>query len=393
MAGPYILTYYDVWMHLVDFIGKDGSTPAQRDVARAVQSAHAEVANAHHWDYYDATYRVRFNAPYSTGTVVYDHTGGTYERELTLTTGTWPDWIEDGKIRIGSVNHVVESKKSSTVITLDPTINPGADVASTTYTAFCTDYALPNDFISLSRVISESNWWNNTYVTPEQFVRLENHAYSTGDTLAWTIKGDPSNYSQLVLSVYPGPASATSADLAYRRRPRPLRITGNKTGHTVGTVTIASGAAAVTGNSTTFASDMVGSIIRLGDTSNVPTGLDGLNPFVDERSLVAFATAAGAAAVTLDSNVSQTFTAVKYMVTDAVDIDQAIVPLFLRCCEKQMAILRRMEDMANITGIYEQELRKAMSATNRHTELRFAGDHDRFESRRMAHYTKGADVV
>ena len=391
MAGPYILTYYDAWMHLVDFVGKDGSGPAQRDVARAIQLAHQEIANAHHWDYYDSTHRVRFDAIQTSSTVTYDHTGGTYERELTLASGTWPDWAASGKIRIGSVNHVVESRKSDTVLTLDPSINPGVDVAAgTNYTLFRTDYPLPNDFISLSNVISEDNWWYNRYVTPEQFARLENSAFSTGDVDAWTIKGDPNNFAQLALCVFPAPATATSADIPYRRRPRPLRISGNKTAHTQGTVAISNGAAAVTGTGTAFASDMVGSIIRLGNTADTPTGLDGLNPFIDQRSIVAFTSTT---AVTLDANVAQAFSGAKYMITDPVDIDIAMVPVFLRCCEKQMSILRRMDDSNNINGLYEQELRKAKSATQRSTQARFCGDGATDYGRRIADYTQGADVI
>lgn len=73
---------------------------------------------------------------YSTGTVVYDHTGGANERQLTLTGGTWPTWAKSpGRIFINEDWYSLDTRVSDSIVTLKSTDNPGADVASTTFYA------------------------------------------------------------------------------------------------------------------------------------------------------------------------------------------------------------------------------------------------------------------
>jgi hypothetical protein len=390
MAGPNILSFHDAYTHLFDFVGKDGSSPAQRDIVRAIQQAHTELANAHAWEYYESEYRIRLSAPYSTGTITYDHTGGTYEREVTLASGTWPSWAASGKLRIGATNHNVATRESDTVITLDPSLNPGTDVAAgTSYTLFRSEYPLPQDMISMSSPLNEDNWWYNSYVTPNAFLRLEKHGYTTGSTYAWTIKGDPNNLSQLVIAVYPAADAGDSMDFMYRRRPRRLLISGAKTAHTQGTIATTSGSTTVTGTGTSFDSSMVGSLFRRGDATNTPDGIYGLNPYQEERSIIAVASTTS---LTLDAGSSATSSGVKYMVTDPVDIEHSMANLFLRCCEKQIAQGRRMEDVAQIVALYDMELRKAKNSSSRSTQSRFAGDGMMSGHRRLADFPLGADI-
>lgn len=73
---------------------------------------------------------------YSTGTVVYDHTGGANERQLTLTSGTWPTWAKlPGRIFINNDWYSLDTRVSDSIVTLRITDNPGSDVSSTTFFA------------------------------------------------------------------------------------------------------------------------------------------------------------------------------------------------------------------------------------------------------------------
>lgn len=75
---------------------------------------------------------------YNTGTVSYDHTGGSSERLVTLSGGSFPAWVDtDAAITIAGVRYPIASVLSSTTLTLNAASstntvnNPGADVGST----------------------------------------------------------------------------------------------------------------------------------------------------------------------------------------------------------------------------------------------------------------------
>lgn len=71
---------------------------------------------------------------YSTGTVVYDHTGGSSERLVTLTGGSFPAWVDAGaRIKVGTDWGTIASRINATNITLSS--GPSADVSSGPYEA------------------------------------------------------------------------------------------------------------------------------------------------------------------------------------------------------------------------------------------------------------------
>jgi len=77
--------------------------------------------------------RTDFGA-YTTGTIEYDHTGSANEFEVTLSGvgAEWPAWAATGVITILGVEYTVDARISTTILTLDSSSNPGADVAAST---------------------------------------------------------------------------------------------------------------------------------------------------------------------------------------------------------------------------------------------------------------------
>ena len=390
MSNPYIMTYRDIYDALLDYVGRSTGSASQRDIVRAIQNAYQEFVGAHAWDYYTVQGRIITNAHQTSSTITYDHTGGTYEREMTIAAGTWPSWIEFGRIRVGVVIYHVEERKSDTVITLDPVLNPGADIAAgTSYTAFRSVYPLPADCVDVGEPLSEDNWWYGRYVQPQDFLALERHGFEAGTMYAYTIMGDPNLYGQLAFHFYPYQSSAVSLDYVYKRRPRQMKLTGHKTAHSVGTVSVTADTATLNGTSTTFDSTMVGAIVRFAsDSTTTPTGLDGLDPAAEERSIITFTNATTAV---LDANSTSGHSGVSYVISDPVDIEQALIPMFMRCCEKHISILRRMEDLDTSIALYDMALRKAKSASSRVKQRRYAGDGRPWRFRRLAHYPLGDD--
>lgn len=69
-------------------------------------------------------------ATYSTGTVQYQHSGGSSPRLVTLTGGTFPVWAGDGDILINGTVHECTSRLSDTTLQLSTAHNPGVDISA-----------------------------------------------------------------------------------------------------------------------------------------------------------------------------------------------------------------------------------------------------------------------
>jgi hypothetical protein len=111
----------------------------------------------HDWSFLMPAATLLLNASYTTGTIAYDHTGGSSERLVTLTGGEWPSYSYDGSlpqsaaggvlIDIAGTSYTIDQIVTSTTLTLPANDNPAADVdAATNYTMHQDDYDLPDDF-------------------------------------------------------------------------------------------------------------------------------------------------------------------------------------------------------------------------------------------------------
>lgn len=109
----------------------------------------------HRWSFLHPITTLTTQAPYSTGTIAYDHTGGASERLITLTNGTWPSWAADGSITISATTYAVLTRTSDSVILLADGDNPGADISSgTSYELGRQDMDLADDFGGIEGTIT-----------------------------------------------------------------------------------------------------------------------------------------------------------------------------------------------------------------------------------------------
>lgn len=384
MATIGLTTFKDMIDHLVAYLGDNATKDAVRDVKRAAIDGYRELTTSHRWSYFFQRGRISTVASYTTGTIAYDHTGGTYENEITLTSGTWPSWANLGQIVISDIVYQVSERKSDTVITLLATSNPGADVdAGTTYTLYRDTYALPCDFQSMD-TIQLVNFWPLVFVHPREWLERQRVYQSPSSPRFCSIVGSPDHFGAMALGLYPAPDSAQAIDFIYHRRPRPLVVDEQK----AGTVTLAADSTTLTGSGTAFSSSMVGSVIRLSSsTTDHPTGISGNNSYAIERTIVAVASATS---LTIDSSSSTGYTAVKYVISDPVDIEEgAMMTALLRCCEKQTAIGRIMKNMANAAAAYRESLVQAREADSRWQGLRAYGGRNQYL--RLRDYPSGSD--
>jgi len=369
-----ILTYYDALAWASDFVSGSGtSSMAQRDLRRAIQVAQRKFCSVYDWAFLKRQGRVQLQAVQSTGTVVYDHTGGTYERQLTLTGATWPTWVEDAVVKLGGANYIchVDDYKSTTVITLDSVLNPGQDVASTTYTCYPLYYHLPADFESLEEVWGQESWRLGREMPLDTILALHRYESDSGDLDYYAIAEVADLLGTMGLYLYPPIDAAETLDFTYKRRARDLRYTGHDTAESQGTISVSVANTTMTGVGTAFDLAMIGSVVRIGtSSSNVPTGLEGLYPYSEERVITAVASATSA---TLDSMPGRGRSGVKYTITDPIDLPPVAHNAFLWCVANEIAGSRIMKNSGEVAARYREALLETRAADNRVTGIRVVG--------------------
>ena len=341
------LTYFDAVESLIVSSYGGPQDAEQRDIRTAIHRAYDELTTIRDWSYYHVHGRIILQAPYDTGSVT--SSGVT----VTLAGGTWPSWAATGAyLKVGEEICRVASRTSGSVIVLDAALSLKADITSQPYTLYRTVYPLPADFRNLDEPSDEYNWWSGLYVTPDQAMKIERVSNSSGEPYHWTIIKDPDS-TGWAIKVIGYPTGTQTLDFTYRRTARPIRYSGHEAALRQGT--IARTGAAVTGGGTAFAAAMVGSILRVGDTTNVPGPIESLTPWVSEGKITAVGSATGL--TTEDSGAVASST--KYLITDPIDIAPHMHAAMDSACDYWLARIRGAgEDKA--FGLYQRDLRLAM---------------------------------
>lgn len=374
-----LTTFDDLIQHTISFMSKDASQAAATDAKEAVLDAYASLATYHTWNYYRRIYRLSTNAPYSTGTVVYDHTGGAYERVLTLTSGTWPAWASYGVVQLDDTTYEVQERKSATQLVLDIASNPGADVAST-YRLFRDSYPLPSDFLAIVSLSFSNSTCSPGFLYPQEFSSVRGRVNnSPGRPQGYAVIGSSDFFGSMSLCFWNAPDQAYAVDLLYTSRGRDMVVDSYREG----SVSTASGSDLVTGSGTDFDSEMEGSIIRVGkSTDRKVTGNERLFRYATERTVLEVVSATS---LRVDSAMPSDREDAGYVISDPVDVEQNAMLRFLkRECEKQARIKTRMkpveggEDMK----VWKEEMNLAMAADSRYIGNRVASS-PRFHPRRL----------
>lgn len=387
-----LMTYQDLIDHLVEYQRANPSQYATNNAKRAILAAYRNFPDDCRWSYYYKVGRICTVAPYDTGTVTFDYSGGNVERELTLTDGVWPEWAAFGTILIGEVAYDVADRLSGTRLQLEIDQAPTADITTATgFTIYRDTYALPVDFRLLDEIYTKESWLKLSYVHPREW--LVAHRYNTSSSnspLTYTITGSPNYMGALAIRFYPYPDSASELDYIYQRRPRPLRIEKVSTGE----VNMSSGDTYLdlASGDVTWSDKHLGSVIRLGSSNdtNIPTGREMDNPYQMER--VIMDVNATGNQITVDQQAFESFSNATYVISDPIDVEPGVMTTaFLRRCELELAILTRMSDRALVKQVYDEELDKARAHDSRVTSQRSV-ESGSIGGRRLAYMNAGPDV-
>jgi hypothetical protein len=347
-------TYFDLVESLIVSSYGGPQDAEQRDIRTAIHRAYDELTTIRDWAYYHVHGRVALQAPYSTGTAEFDNSG------LTDGVGTQWDLVTDFSshpkhftLRVADRNYPVTAYASATQMMISAggfTSQPGA------YTLFRSIYPLPSDFRNMDEPSDEYNWWSGLYITPDQAMKLERVSNSSGEPYHWTIIKDPHG-SGWAIKIVGYPTKQETLDFTYRRTARPIRYSGHEPALRQGTIARVPPPITdtVTGSGTAFAPAMVGSILRVGDTANVPGPIESLAPWAAESKI----TAVGSATSLTTDTVATIASSTKYLITDPIDIAPHMHGAMDSACDYWLARIRGTgEDKA--FSMYQRDLRLAM---------------------------------
>lgn len=363
-------TFRDLYAYVANAFDSDHFSEGSIDSRRMIQAcmdAYRELASQHDWSYLNRRSQVRIEAPQTTGTVTYDHTGGTYERELTLSGATFPSDARYYKVEIDDEVYEIAERKSSTVVTLREDTNPGADVAGTSYKLFRQEYPAPADFRTGSQLWQLSDrFWNPKFVHPADLQAWDsNQVVSFDEPRVYTIRSSDDAYGQLVFEFAPVSDSARLFDFTYKAQPKTVKPFGQSTEYYDGTVSVSG--TTVTGSGTAFSDRMVGSVIRFSSDDNVPSGRIGSSedyvPYTEQAIVTAVASATS---LTIDQALSGSYSDTGFTIGDPLDIEPHVMlePLKL-LAEANFMRLSNMKEYRERRGDYEMALRLAKSADSR----------------------------
>lgn len=342
-ANAEVWTYQDLVEHLLDMFNEERVGRPLRTARRAAREAMRDLHMSHRWCYYNAERIFSTSAQHATGTIEYDHTGGSSERLVTLSDSTWPSDVRYHKIILNDTHYPIDTVIDTTNLTLSADENPGADLAAGTgYKVYREAYPLPSGFGEFGNLIDITNNRTVPLIGTDLQVTRKIRAYDTPDT-PWqvAIRNAEEFLNSLSFVFVPPPSSVIKYQFTYTRVPRPLQTELNDTGTFAGTAGATTGV--LTGSS--LSAKHVGSVIRIGDDVDPPTnvfgGLDGAdNVFTDQAVILGIS----GTTLTLDTALSATHTASLVTVSDPLDIEiNVMLSALQRLAEAKYSVLSKRE--------------------------------------------------
>lgn len=301
------------------------------------------MGNAAYWSYYRRRAVINTVACQTTGTVTFTYA----TRTVTLTGATFPTDVRYYRLIIGNTSYDIASYTDSTHIVLPETSNPGADVSSSTYTLYKSEYPLPTDFRRLVGLFDTLQRRLIEIISDSTDQMLQVAAlWSPGVPLFAAIRNTGNYLDRISLVFAAAPVDARPYDLLYDARPRPFVIPEKYSDGTVST-----SGTALTGSSTAFPSNCAGCVMRFSsNASDEPTGPFGSlvgnqnvdNPPAFSSQVLKYTSGTS---LTLVDAPSTDFSGVKYTLSDPVDVeDGAMWTAFLRMAEAHYARMMNYEN-------------------------------------------------
>lgn len=317
----------------------------------AVHDAYNDIGTMHRWNYLSRRTQINTVASQQTGSIEYDAA----TRVATLSGASWPSWAKYGSIVISANIYKIESVDGADA-TLVADRSPVVDFAAgTAYVLYRDQYHLPPDFLKRQEMVQTGRVWRLNYIEPTDTAIRQQWQWTPNTPWAYTIRGDQyGNGGTYAIEFIPPPSEANTYDLTYAGLPRQRTL---RREYSTGSVSVSG--TTVTGTATAFTSDMVGCVIRFGDTEHIPTSEFG-EYFSRNEQIVA--SVESATSLTLKEPAT-TASGVYFIIDDPVDLPGArLYGLFDRLCESQWETRVRSDSRAGTKDREKQAFREALAA-------------------------------
>lgn len=348
-------TLLDLHDRLRAYVGNDISAEKSNAVTRAAAEAVNAISSKADWLFYRTWGRLATSAPYAVGTIEFDLTGGTVERQVILSTGVWPTWAAYGTLVINNVTYDVARRWSDTVISLKANDCPSADVASgTTYNLYRMRYDLPTDFQAIQKPMNSGRNTQIQKVTLEQLLGRKNYNDSVGTPIVFTIIDSGLDRKQ-ILFWYP-PDTEYSLEFEYKRKPVFPVVVQESTGK----INLIAGSTAVNGLSTNFTASMAGAVLRVSYDQTPPGSFDSNTPPVSEYLIDSWTSAS---MIDLSVPAEESVTNRAYTISSRVDVsDGPMFNLLAAMGYKRLRIALRINMTNEELKEYETTEKEAMAS-------------------------------
>lgn len=362
---PEIYTWRDLLVDLSDYAGNRTGGMAERRLRTATLDAYRDLCNYREWNFLIREYHFQYGAAVEL-TASYDHTGGSSELLVTVTSGTLPSWTEFAYAIVNNVPYQVDRQLSSSTFTLTSRTNPGQDVASGTVKLVRSAYAAPADFVKHYDPQPERQRSTLRYVTPDEYNAMVRGTVQYGEPRVWTVMPSPKLYASRIVRVFPYPSEMKTLSILYHGTGRPLRITGFNT-NDYGTYTVDIGTDAnrltlTLSSAAAITTNIRGAVVRMRSDTTTPENNDGDAPYHEQATIIDVTV--GSNYAFLDRDLATSYTAKAFVISDPIDIPQYAINA-LKAGSKwyyAMAASKEQKDVQMALGAYRDELTRAMEA-------------------------------
>jgi hypothetical protein len=216
-------------------------------------------------------------------------------------------------------------------------------------------YLLPEDCSSVDALVSPDNTTITSYISPAEWMRLEQSNLTLGEPLYYTVmkSSDPIKFDRWEIRIAGKVPDGTVLRYTYRRRPKPLTLMGYETQCRTGYVSVAG--TAVTGKNTNFPTRCVGAILRVGTPGNYPEPLSGMYPYQAQAKIT---TRASDTSASLDAAIGD-FSDCRYVISDHLDVSPNMFTAILTGAELWMARMMG-KNIDGALGLFQRDLKLAM---------------------------------
>lgn len=341
--------------------------PGELSSARmAVMDAVRQIPGVFSWNYYRRAFSITTVGPAYNLNASYTHTGGDVERQLRLTSGTWPANAADCRVLLLNSLFDVQERVDSTTLQLTSDSNPGRDLAAQDVTLCQTDYRLGARIRRVLGLLESQTDLPIDYLSHPQLLRYLHINPTPSTPVFFNIHQSGKELNSIEITFAPPPLDARTYSLAVEMQPRPVRYYEEL-------FTVSSVGSTVTAISGTFAEDQVGSVIRFSRDSFPVNGIGGDGaayiPYVSQRIIKSVVSTTQA---TLDSPLPANVTDVSAVVTDPIDIDNNTMQgLFMAMCNRMFSQYSpNSPRLSDYLALEMQEKRAAIASNDYvHTDL------------------------